>query len=186
MKKYLIIAIVFIALLGGISFLLSQNRKLSAENERQSGNVSTLMGEVKKYKVRDSLNVASVSALNLTVDELKKYRVDDAKLIKDLKLRPKDVEYIANTEVITRDSLVYKIDSVGCFHYLNKWLRVDACIGDSSMVIESRDSIVQVVHAIYKHKFLWWRWKVIGFRQEVVNFNPRSEIRYGEIIRVQK
>lgn len=183
-SKYLIIAIV--VLLAGIGFLFRQNNILQTDRDRQSGNVETLMGEVKKYKVRDSLNVASVSALNLTVDELKKYRVDDAKLIKELKLRPKDVEYIANTEVITRDSLVYKIDSVGCFHYLDKWLRVDACIGDSSMVIESRDSIAQVVHAIYKHRFLWWRWKVIGFRQEVVNFNPRSEIGYSEIVKVQK
>lgn len=186
MKKYLIIAIVIIALLGGVSYLFRQNQKLQAENERQSGNVSTLMRGVEKYKVRDSFNVSSVSALNLTVDELKKYRSDDAALIKELKLRPKDVEYITKTKIITRDSLVFKIDSVGCFHYLDKWLRVDACIGDSNMVIESRDSIAQVVHVIYKHKFLWWRWKVIGFRQEVVNFNPKSEIQCSEMVRIKE
>lgn len=184
MKKYLIIAIVI--LLVTVTFLFRQNRLLQAERDRQSGNVETLMGEVKRYKVKDSLNVASVSALNLTVDELKKYRADDAKLIKELKLRSKDVEYITNTEIKTKDSLIYKIDSVRCFHYKDEWLKVDACIGDSLMVIESRDSIVQVVHAIYKHRFLWWRWKVIGFRQEVVNFNPRSEVGYSEIVRIGK
>lgn len=176
---------ILVALLIVIAFLFRQNYSLRAERDRQAGNVETLMGEIKRYKVKDSLNVASVSALNFTVAELKKYRAEDVKLIKELKLRPKDVEYIVKTKIITRDSLVYKIDSVGCFHYKDEWLKVDACIGDSSMVIESRDSIAQVVHAIYKHRFLWWRWKVIGFRQTVVNFNPRSEVGYSEIIKVK-
>lgn len=181
--KYLILTTVVLFI--GIGFLFRQNQQLRAERDRQAGNVETLMGEVTRYKVKDSLNAVSVSALNLTVEELKKYRADDAKLIKELKLRPKDVEYITKTKIITRDSLVYKIDSVGCFHYKDEWLKVDACIGDSSMVIESRDSIAQVVHAIYKHRFLWWRWKVIGFRQEVVSFNPRSEVGYSEIVKVK-
>lgn len=184
MKKYLIIAIVFIVLFGGVGALVQQNRKLRAERDRQFANVETLMDTVKQYKVRDSLNVASVGSLRLTVDELKKYRTEDAKLIKELKLRPKDVEYIANTTIETKDSLIYKIDTVGCFHYLDKWLRVDACINDSLMLIESRDSITQIVHAIYKHKFLWWRWKVVGFRQEVMNCNPRSKIKYSEIVKI--
>lgn len=145
------------------------SRSLSAKSYspdrtcRQISNVETLMGEVKLYKVKDSLNVASVSSLNLTVEELKKYRAEDAKLIKELKLRLKDVEYIAKTEIKTKDSLIYKIDTVGCFHYRDKWLRVDACIADSSMVIETRDSIAQIVHAIYKHRFLWWKWGIKGF-----------------------
>lgn len=166
--------------------LFRQNRTLQDERDRQAGNVETLMGEVKRYKVKDSLNVASVFALNLTIEELKKYRADDAKLIKELKFRPKDVKYITKTEIKTKDSLIYKIDTVGCFHYRDKWLRVDACIGDSSMVIESRDSIAQIIHTEYKHRFLWWRWGVKGFRQEVVNYNPRSSIGYSEMIRVSK
>lgn len=183
MAKYLIVAIII--LLAGICFLFRENKSLRSERDRQAGNVETLMGEVTRYKVKDSLNAASISVLHLTVEELKKYRADDTKLIKELKLRPKDVEYITKTKIITRDSLVYMIDSVGCFHYKDEWLKVDACIGDSSMVIESRDSIAQVIHAIYKHRFLWWRWKVIGFRQKVVNFNPRSNIGHSEIINVK-
>ena len=71
MKKYLIIAIVFIVLFGGVGALVQQNRKLRAERDRQFANVETLMDTVKQYKVRDSLNVASVGSLRLTVDELK-------------------------------------------------------------------------------------------------------------------
>ncbi|ADV44749.1 DUF6549 family protein [Bacteroides helcogenes] len=177
---------ILVVLLTVIFVLFQQNHILRAERDRQTGNIEALMGEVKRYKMKDSLNVASMSSLNLTVKELKKYRAEDAKLIKELKLRPKDVEYITKVEIKTKDSLVYKIDTVGCFHYHDKWLRVDACMADSSMTIESRDSIAQIVHAIYKHRFLWWRWGVKGFRQEVVNFNPKSEIEYSEIVKISK
>ena len=54
------------------------------------------------------------------------------------------------------------------------------------MVIETRDSIAQIVHAIYKHRFLWWKWGIKGFRQEIVNFNPKSKIEYSEIVKVCK
>lgn len=180
-----IILFVLAVLLVGIGLLFQRNQTLKRERDRQTSNVETLMKEVKRYKVRDSLNAVSVSALNLTVDELKRYRAEDAKLIKELKLRPKDVEYITNTEVKTKDSLIYKVDSVGCFNYQDKWLKVDACVGDSSMTIESRDSLVMVVHRISKHRFLWWRWGTKGYKVEVVNFNPRSEIEYNEIIKMK-
>ncbi len=184
MNKYLIIGIVI--LLSVVGFLSHRNRVLKAEVDRQTGNVSVLMGEVKRYKVSDSLNVASVQALQLNVAELKEYREADAKLIKELKLRPKDVEYVTKTSIVTRDSLIFKIDTVGCFHYRDKWLTVDACIGDSSMFIESRDSIAQVIHVDYKHRFLWWRWGVKSIRQEVVNFNPRSTVEFSEVIKVSR
>ncbi|WP_319505131.1 DUF6549 family protein [Bacteroides graminisolvens] len=185
MKKYLIITAVFIALLSGVAFLLRQNKTLRMEAKRQAGNVSTLMEDAKRYKIRDSLNVLSVSALRLTVDELKKYRANDAKLIKEFKLRPKDVQYITHTETVTRDSLVYVPESDSCFHYRDKWLSVDACLRDSSMVVQSRDSIVQIIHAVYKHRFLWWRWGLKGIRQEVVNFNPNSHILYRKNILIK-
>lgn len=184
MKKYLIITAVFIALLSGVAFLLRQNKALRMEAKRQAGNVSTLMEDAKKYKIRDSLNVLSVSALRLTVDELKKYRADDAKLIKELKLRPKDVQYITYTETVTRDSLVYVPGPDSCFHYRDKWLSVDACLRDSSIVVQSRDSIVQVIHAVYKHRFLWWRWGLKGVRQEVVNFNPNASLSFTNAINI--
>ena len=49
------------------------------------------------------------------IEELKKYRAEDVKLIKELKLRPKDEEYITKTEIKTKDSLVNKIETEGSF-----------------------------------------------------------------------
>ena len=182
MRKGLIIAVTILVVV--VTVLSSRLDSTQKESERKDGTINALMDTVTVYKVRDTLNVASKAVLNLTLEELKKHRVKDIKLIEELKLRPKDIEYITKTTIITKDSLVYRIDSLGCFHYKDDWLAVDACIGDSSMIIESRDSIAQIAHAIYKYKFLWWKWKVIGFKQEVVNFNPKSKVIFNEIIRV--
>ena len=65
---------ILVILLAVIVVLFQQNHILRAERDRQIGNIEALMGEVKRYKMKDSLNVASVSSLNLTVEELKKYQ----------------------------------------------------------------------------------------------------------------
>ena len=184
MKKYLFVII--LVLVGAVVYLSGSLNKERKEKERQQKNVETLNSDLERSKFHDSLNVASIGQLNYTIWELKKYRKEDASLIRDLNLRLKDVKEIIKTRIVTRDSLVYKIDTVGCFHHESKWLRVDACIRDSSMIIESRDSIAQIIHTEYKHRFLWWRWGVKGFRQEIINFNPHSNIEYSEFIEVKK
>ena len=87
MKKWLVIGLV--ALVSVIIGLIKYNRKLQKEYERQSGNIAILMKDIKSYKIRDSLNAVSVSALNLTIDELKEYRDDDAQTIKELGIKNK-------------------------------------------------------------------------------------------------
>lgn len=183
MNKYIfgVIVALFIALF----IVININTKIRTDRDRLQNNQSSLLETVKHYKYADSLNAVSVSALQLKVSELKKYRAEDSKLIKELKIRPKDVEYITKTEIVTRDSLVYVIDSVGCFRYSDKWLKVDACVNDSSMIIQSRDSIAQVLHPVYKHRFLWWRWGLKGVQQDIINFNPRSKIEYSEVIKIK-
>lgn len=184
MNKYLLIAIIILlGIVAGLSNCLNKEIK---ERSRQERNVEVLNDDIKRYKFQDSVNAISVGELNYKISELKKYRADDARLIKDLNLRLKDVREIIKTEIVTRDSLVYVLDTAGCFHHRSKWLKVDACIRDSSMTIESRDSIAQIIHTEYKHKFLFWRWGVKGFRQEIINFNPHSNIEYSEFIKVKK
>ena len=183
MNKYLFGALG--ALIIALFICINMNTNIKAERDRLQSNQSSLLETVKHYKYADSLNAVSVGVLQLKVSELNEYRAEDAKLIKELRIRPKDVEYITKTEIVTRDSLVYVIDSVGCFHYSDKWLKVDACVNDSSMIIQNRDSIAQVLHPIYKHRFLWWRWGLKGVQQEVINFNPRSKIEYSEVIKIK-
>lgn len=171
--------------MGIVACLSSRLSAEVKERKRQQANVETLNSSIERYKLQDSLNVVSVSSLNYTIKELKKYRAEDAELIKELKCRPKDVEYIIRTKIERRDSIVYVPDSNGCFHYDDKWLTVDACIKDSSMTIYSCDSITQIIYPKYKHKFLWWRWGLQGVKQEIINYNPNSSVKYSEFVKIE-
>lgn len=114
MKSKLPIGIVIAVLIAAIICLSNLLKKERIESKRQSGNVEALFSELKTYKVRDSLNVAESKQLRLTIEELKEYREADAKLIKELKLKPSQVEYIAHTKVVTKDSIVFVLKD-SCF-----------------------------------------------------------------------
>ena len=129
------------------------------ESARLSDNMKSLCTGLEEYKIRDSLNVVENHVLRLNIEELKELRSADAKLIKDLK------------------------DS--SFNYSDKWVDFYANIPDSTFTYEVRDSLSSAISRIYKHKFLWWRWGTKGYKQTIVNYNPRSRIVYNEIVKVE-
>ena len=72
-----------------------------------------------------------------------------------------------------------------CFNYSDKWVDFYANIPDSTFTYEVRDSLSSAISRIYKHRFLWWRWGTKGYKQTIVNHNPRSKIVYNEIVKVE-
>lgn len=188
--KRALISVVVIMLVGGI-ILFQQNKRLRTECDRQTGNVTTLMGIVKRYKYANSLNATSVSALKLTVDELKKYRSDDARMLKELGIKNKHLEAIVKANVQTSDT-IYKDnwhpspERPDCLEYVDKWTKVTACFRDSTVRYVVRDSIATIIHRIPKRRFLWWSWGTKGYAVELINFNPCSRIDYSEFIQIAK
>ena len=154
------------------------------ESARLSDNMKSLCTGLEEYKIRDSLNVVENHVLRLNIEELKELRSADAKLIKELNLRPKEVEYITTTKVVTKDSIVFVLKD-SCFNYSDKWVDFYANIPDSTFTYEVRDSLSSAISRIYKHRFLWWRWGTKGYKQTIVNHNPRSKIVYNEIVKVE-
>ena len=179
MKSKLPIGIVIAVLITAIICLSNLLKKERIESKRQSGNVEALFSELKTYKVRDSLNVAESKQLRLTIEELKEYREADAKLIKELKLKPSQVEYITHTKVVLKDS---------CFNYADRWAEFNGCIRSDTVDFnyQTSDSLSTVVNREYKHHFLWFRWGTKGYRMKIVNHNPRSRITYNEFIKIEK
>lgn len=184
MKWKVCIGVIIILLLAVTASMWRLWQKEREESSRQAGNVESLCAELKQYKIRDSLNVAESRVLRLKVGELEDLRSADAKLIKELKLRPKEVEYITNTKVITKDSLVFVLKN-SCFDYSDKWVDFHASVPDSIFTYEVRDSLSTVISRIHKHKFLWWRWGTKGYKQTIINYNPRGRITYNEIVKVE-
>lgn len=191
MKKSIIIGLIILTMLVSISVLWNMYSTEKEERERQQSNVEILNSDIKRYKVRDSLNIASVEALNYTVDELKKYRADDLRLINDLKIKNKNLESLTKVTTYTTDT-IYKdhwhpaANNPNCLEYSDKWATITACFKDSTVAYSLRDSLDIAVSRVPKHKFLWWRWGTKGYKINVVNFNSRSSVEYVEYILVRK
>ena len=178
MNKFFITCIIILfILLAAVTRLYTVTLK---EKERFEANQTTLMTSLNNFKFRDSLNAVENGRLKLSISELKELREADFKLIKELKLRPKDVETITKVKVVTRDSIIFQLKD-SCINYESEWTKVSGCIGDT-LSIETSDSIAFIAHKEYKHKFLFFRWGLERAKVKIINFNPRSSVKSPEWI----
>ena len=178
MNKFFITCIIILfILLAAVTRLYTVTLK---EKERIEANQTTLMTSLNNFKFRDSLNAVENGRLKLSISELKELREADFKLIKELKLRPKDVETITKVKVVTRDSIIFQLKD-SCINYESEWTKVSGCIGDT-LSIETSDSIAFIAHKEYKHKFLFFRWGLERAKVKIINFNPRSSVKSPEWI----
>ena len=176
-KFFITCIIVLFILLAAVTRLYNITLK---EKERFEANQTTLMTSLNNFKFRDSLNAVENGRLKLSISELKELREADFKLIKELKLRPKDVETITKVKVVTRDSIIFQLKD-SCINYESEWTKVSGCIGDT-LSIETSDSIAFIAHKEYKHKFLFFRWGLERAKVKIINFNPRSSVKSPEWI----
>ena len=178
MNKFFITCIIILfILLAAVTRLYNVTLK---EKERFEANQTTLMTSLNNFKFRDSLNAVENGRLKLNLSELKELREADFKLIKELKLRPKDVETITKVKVVTRDSIIFQLKD-SCINYESEWTKVSGCVGDT-LSIETSDSIAFIAHKEYKHKFLFFRWGLERAKVKIINFNPRSSVKSPEWI----
>ena len=188
-KRLLGIAVAVAAIL---FLLLHQDRlikKYKAESEKYKANTTALMEDVTHYKLRDSLNGARADALELSMKELQKWRADDAELIKDLKIKNRDLAAInkAQTQTIIelrargKDTLIIRdsiVTPAQAYHIGDKWYNFDCVVADNELSgnLAVRDSLVLVEQVKYKY-FLWWKTKKIKDRKvDCVSLNPYSTI----------
>lgn len=199
MKRILFITIA--VLVGLLALLWSMYRSERAQRQRFEGNQSVLMDSVRHYKVRDSLHAASVQALNLTVSEYKRYRQEDAALIRDMGIKLKralsvakvetstDVEILAPIQdsIIQPDNPELPSDTVQTFHWSDPWVSVAGTIRKDSVScsVRSEDSLAIVAHRVPR-KFLFIRWGTKAIRLEIVSRNPHTTIKAAEYVRFSK
>lgn len=174
-----------------VAFIRSayQNDKLRADLNRQTENVGSLTYDIQYENLDDSLSVARNTALQAKCDELKQLHLADTKLIKELKVKLKDVKSIHTTSSSTTDTVRIEpvpntADSV--FSYQDKWLSLHIDVPARLCQYTSRDSLTTIVSRTYKHKFLWWRWGTKGYQVQIINFNPHSRINYSRYIEIVK
>lgn len=184
-----ILAAMFIVTMAAFIRSAYQNSKLRSELNRQTENIGSLTYDIQYGKLDDSLSVAKNTALQAKCDELKQLHLVDAKLVKELKVKLKDVKTIHTASSSTADTVRIEpipntADSV--FSYQDKWLSLHIDIPARLCQYTSKDSLTTIVSRLYKHKFLWWRWGTKGYQVQIINFNPHSRINYSRYVEVVK
>ena len=146
-----------------------------------------LIFETTQYKIQDSLNVAQIKSLELTVKEFKAYRAKDAKLIKDLKIRNKDLEALVNAKLETRDTILIAIHDtipgIATFNYTSTWTDLSGTIDtvkDTMQVSITNREDLEIVESVTRKRFLGFLWyckKLESRKVDVVSRNPNTTIK---------
>ena len=203
MKKYIILAAIIMAVAAAFWFQQKRINNLTVERDKYRSNTETLLQDVRTYQTKDSLNAAKVGNLELKLSEYKKYRADDAALIKSLQTKNRELERVTTTQMETinelratvRDSIVYLPGDtvttvVRCIEYSDKWVDFDGCIINNTFSgkIITRDSLLITETVQYKRwlGFLWKTKRIKNREFDIVSKNPHTKITGFEVITIEK
>lgn len=201
MKKWLIVGAIFAALLVFAGFQQNAIDNLKQERNRYERNTESLLLDVAQYKTRDSLNAAKVGALELTIQEYERFRAADAKLIKTLQTKNRDLTAVTTAQsqtimelsAVPRDTVIIR-DSVAmpavAVHTGDAWFDFDGLLTDSEFTgtLVNRDSLLVAETVQYK-RFLGFLWKTKRIKNkqiDVVSKNPHTTIMGTEYIKIEK
>ncbi|MGK4224616.1 DUF6549 family protein [Parabacteroides distasonis] len=196
MNKY---SFLIIAVLSGITIsLLRSRQRLIEERDSYKSNTEALMSEVRRIQADSSTMALDIKTLTMSLDEYKRFRAEDEEKIKKLGIRIKDLEAAAkhNVEVDApidaeiKDSVMIR-DTVQVFlkavRMDTPYLKINGIIENDRLTgkINLPVTLNQAFWIEYKHKFLWWRWKVKAIHQTISSDNPYVEIKYSEYIKIK-
>lgn len=172
-----------------VAFMFFANEKLKSENEILQTNVGTLLTGAEQYKVKDSLQVATIANLELSISEYRRYKAEDKKLLESLKIDNKRLKGIINTQTesfyqqttLLRDSvrMLLSPDSVEIpvniktARFADQWHSLNVTIqGDSlNYKLKTKESLLITNHVVPK-RFLFFKFGCREVRTEVVSKNP--------------
>ena len=200
MKRLIVRIAVIIAVIAAFVLLWRVYRHEHRERRRLEANQHSLLTDVEYYRTRDSLSAAGVERLTLTNREFRRHAEELERSVEDLQLKVRRLQSASRTAVTTeypveaqlRDTVIVRdtiavADTLSLLRYVNPWVTLDGVIAGSLFRgrIESRDTLVQVVHRVPR-RFWFIRWGTKAVRQEVTTRNPYSRITYTEYIELKR
>lgn len=136
---------------------------------------------------RDTVEVVTSDVITAELGALRRQHIIDEQLISDLKLKVRQLDAVQTTSMETKDTAKAEFDhKCNVFSYDDRWSHLEFRPRDSTFYYNIRDSLETVVYHEFKHRFLWWRWGVKGYKVKIVNFNPHSTIRYNTYVMPEK
>ena len=190
----ILLAVVIMVAVGFVLFYdgKTHQKEIASLKEQLAAaqNMVPLQRESVKIHDQDSMREVQVITSPVIEAELKALRrqlLIDENLIKDFGLQLKQLDALQKVGSETKDSVKAEYDnSKDVFSYYDRWSDLKFYLQDSTFYYNIRDSLATVVYHEYKHRFLWWRWGIKGYKVKVVNFNPHTTIRYNSYIKPEK
>ena len=171
---------------------------LCNENQRLKRNQHVLLSDVELYKTRAGESAASIEVLQLTLNEFREHRAEDAQRIKELGIKLRRAESYAlsvtqsdyGATLPLRDTIIVRDtirDTVRIFEGGDKWSTIRGIIDADSVKysLHSVDTLYQVVHRVPR-KFWFIRFGTKAIRQEIVSSNPNTQLVYSEYIELKR
>lgn len=197
-KVYYLVITLAILLVGVITYDLFLIKSLKDSNVQLISNQKILLDSIQSYIVSDSLNAAKVGILKLSLDEYKKYRAEDTKLISRLKVKLSNASKVISTKVRAeykiktevKDSIIQDTLQLACFDYRSKWTDISGCINRDTIELQviNRESL-KIVETIQYKRFLGFLWKTNKIKSQtvdVVSENPNTQIVDIECVQIAK
>lgn len=179
--------------------LYNWGSRMKEERDTYQSNTHALLADARHVRIDSAMMASTIKVLNLSVDEYKKYRMEDAATIKKMGIRINDleaagrhdVEVNAPVDATVKDTTVIR-DTVKVIVKAVKmetpYIKLIGIIEDNHLKgnIHLPVHLHQAFWVEYKHRFLWWRWKVKAIHQTISSDNPYVVIKYTELINLKK
>jgi hypothetical protein len=174
----------------------SNNQNLREENQRLEGNVRSLSIGLKQIQLENGAIAGQSEVLTLRIQELKTLFPLQFKYILEAGVKPERAQQVSTTIIETekkivttiRDSLIHDTIRVKVFSYSDPWYTIQGqALGDTQrVIIQSRDSLIQVVFKGERSKPWLWIFSPRRIQQRMFSSNPNSIIKYSQTINIQK
>ena len=186
---FVLLAIAIVAIL--------QVDKLRKENNLLKTNQETLLSDIERYKIDDGINVARIGELNLSLSEYKKYRAEDAALIK--KLKADKLAAVSNVKIetkieqvpVTIHDTIYKQAQLKAFDYKSKWTDVSGIIMPDSVLLDIANREELIITESFQKKKFWfiklpaWLFGYKSKKIDIISKNPNTEVVGAEFITIK-
>lgn len=137
--------------------------------------------------IHDSIDVVTQAVVEVAPKSLKDALAEDEQLIRELRLKVKQLEAMQTTTIETSDTTPAHHDAGdSLFYYSDQWADLQLSLKDTTFYYNIRDSLSTMVYREYRHHFLWWKWGTKGYRLKIVNFNPHARVTYNKYIKAGK
>lgn len=203
-------------LIGGLIFTLSRYKEVHTSLEIANMDKETLLQELKGTKgdlalLGDSLQAMKtknkdqaykIRSLTLTKKQLEEYAAEDAKTISNLKIKLKDVQSVAMTNIsnhmsVTTD-LSWQKDSIWSFNTCNDSDTLNNVYGVVSGIpklavhkvkidVNSESSAsLAIINYQENRRFLFWKWQKSTEDYAITTNNPSIKITGFTVIKISK